>query len=291
MKFDQRVLCELFPSQSDVSRSPGISTPWYINRLSEIAAPNALVQSTTDLGVAVGGENLGVTSLTLVSPSLGLSGADTVKTRETRDLAEPATHEDVLEVISITRSKDLAVRTGVKLVDHLAVGGDNSVHGVGLKLSVVGKSLEAQLRTPSVDDTLVAGSSGRRSRGSRSDDSLSAGRGRCLGLVGSGAGRGRGVLFVDNSSYGRGLVYSRGGLVGRLVGGLSVGLLSLSEVDCVNDSLIDDVNVLDLLVFGLAPGRSSESRAGKGEDGSGSAHFDSVRFEVGNELTGIDLSV
>ena len=58
----------------------------------------------------------------------------------------------------------------------------------------------------------------------------------------------------------------------------------------MNDSLVDDVNVLDLLVFGLAPGGSGKSRAGKGEDGSGGAHFDIVGFEVGSKLTGVDLS-
>ena len=199
------------------------------------------MQSAADLGVVVRGENLSVTSLALVSPALGLSGANTLKTREGRNLAEPAANEDVLKVISITRSKDLAVRAGVKLVDHLAVGGDNRVQGVGLELSVVGKGLEAHLRTPSVDDALVAGGRRGRSRSSRSDNGLGAGRCRCrclslvdngaggdrgVLLVDNGAGGGRGVLLVDNSSYGRSLVSSRGRLVLGLMGGLVGGLLS-----------------------------------------------------------------
>ena len=226
-----------------------------------------------------------MTGLAVVSPAVGLSGADTVKTGESGDLAEPATDEDVLEVVSVTRGEDLTERARVELVDHLAVGGDNTVLGVGLELSVIGKSLQAQLGAPGVNDSLVAGGGRRRSRGGGGGSSLGGrrsgclrvlnnlggGRCRCLRVLNDlGAGGGRGVLLVDNGgSYSRSLVGGGGSL-----GGLSVLLLAPSIVDGVNNSLVNDVNVLNLLVLGLGPVGCCESRAGKGEDGSGGAHFD-----------------
>lgn len=245
------------------------------------------MQSTADLGVVVGGENLSVTGLALVSPAVGLSRADTVKAGKSRDLAEPATDEDVLEVVGVTGGKDLAVGAWVELVDHLAVGRDNCVHGVGLELGVVGKSLQAQLSTPFVNNALVTGSSGRRSGGSRGGSGLGAGRSRRSGSLGGlvrdllGAGGNGGVRLVDHGGgHSRGLVDGSGGL-----GGLRL-LLALGVVHSVNDSLVNDVNVLDLLVLRLGPVGGCESSAGKGEDGSRSAHFDGVGFEVGSELTG-----
>lgn len=257
-----------------------------MNRLGKIAAPDTSVQSTADLGVVVGGEDLSVTGLAVVGPAVGLGGADTIKTGEGRNLAEPATNENVLEVVSVTGGKNLAVRAGVELVDHLSVGGDNGVHGVGLELSIVGKRLQAHLRAPCVDNGLVAGGRGRRS-GSRGGGggrlrSLGAGRGgsgsgslRVLlvddGAGGSGGNRSGGVLLVDNGGHSRSLVDGSGSL-----GGLSRLGCALGVVDCVNDSLVNDVNVLDLLVLGpgdLVVG-SCESRAGKGEDGSRVTHLD-----------------
>jgi hypothetical protein len=266
---------------------PEISSVRCKNRLCEIAAPDTGVQSATDLGVVVRSEDLGVASLALVGPAVGLGRADTVKTGEGGDLAEPATDKDVLEVVSVSGGKDLAEGAGVELVDHLAVGGDNRVHGVGLELLVVCKSLQAQLRTPSVNDALVAGIGSRRSRGGRGGSSLGAGGSGCLRLVDLGDSRDRGALLVDNG----------GGHDGSLVDGRSLSglglLLLLGEVDGMNDSLVDDVDVLDFLdLLGAGPVGNSESRAGKGEDGSGGAHFEVVEFvEVDNELTGVDWSV
>jgi len=251
-----------------------------VNRLSKIAAPDTSVQSTADLGVIVRGKDLSVTGLALVRPAIGLGGADTVKTGESRNLAEPATNENVLEVVSVTRGKDLAVRAGVELVDHLSVGGDNGVHGVGLELSVVGKRLQAHLCAPCVDNGLVAGGGGRRSgsRGGRGGRGLGAGGSRSLGvlLVDDGAGRSSGsrggrVLLVDNGGHSGSLVDGSGSL-----GGLSRLGRALGVEDSVNDSLVNDVNVLDLLVLGLGDlvVGSCESRAGKGEDGGGVTHFD-----------------
>lgn len=256
---------------------PGISSLCCVKYLSKIAAPDTGVQSATDLGVVVRGEDLSVTGLAVVGPAVGLGGTDAVKTGEGGDLAKPAADEDVLEVVSIAGSKDLAVRARVELVDHLAVGGDNGIHGVGLELGVVGKSLEAQLSAPCVDNALVARGSGRRSRSGRGRGLLGAGGSgsRCLRVLndlGAGGGRGRGVLLVDNGGgHGRSLVDGGGSL-----GGLSRLLLAFGEVDSVNDRLVNDVNVLHLLVLGLVVVGNGESRAGKGEDSSGGAHFDSV---------------
>ena len=268
-----------FPQAKMMPPTPGNLIFVMRDRLSKIAAPDASVQCTADLGVVVRGEDLSVTGLALVGPALGLGGADTVKAGERRHLAEPATDEDVLEVVSVTGGKNLTVRAGVELVDHLSVGGDNGVHSVGLELSVVGKRLHTHLRAPCVDNGLVAGGRRSGSRGGGGGRGLGAGGSRSLrvllvddGAGGSSGNRGGRVLLVDNGGHSRSLVDGSRGL-----GGLSRLGRALGVVDSVNDSLVNDVNVLDLLVLG--PGDfvvgGCESRAGKGEDGSGVTHFGS----------------
>lgn len=113
------------------------------------------MQSTADLAVAAGSEDLGVASLALIGPSIRLCSADTIEAGKGRDLAEPSSNEDVLKVGFGARGEDLTVSARVELVDHLTVAGDNRVQGISLKLGAVGESLEAQLGAPGVDNTLV----------------------------------------------------------------------------------------------------------------------------------------
>lgn len=231
------------------------------------------MQSTTDLGVVVGGKNLSVTGLAVVRPPVGLGGADTVKTGESGDLAKPAADEDVLEVVRVAGGEDLAEGAGVELVYHLAVGRNNGVHGVGLELGVVGKGLQAHLRTPSVNDGLVAGRSGRRSR----SFGLGAGRGLVDDHFAAGSRR---SLVLGRCGRGNGRCHV-GGLVVCRRGGL--GLVCV-DIHGVNGGLVDDVYIHNLLVLGVELG-CRESSAGKGKDSNRSAHFDSVDVEVDSELT------
>lgn len=97
-----------------------------------------------------------MTSLTLVSPALGLCGTDTVKASHIRLLAKPTTDKDVQEVLRFTRSKDLAHGAFVELMNHLAVTIYCGLLGVRLKLAVALKLLQAKLATPLVNNGHVA---------------------------------------------------------------------------------------------------------------------------------------
>ena len=279
------------PSRRSIKLNIPQKTPYVAqrSRLREVAAPDALVKSASDLGVRVGGEDLSVTGLASVGPALGLCGADAIETGERRHLAEPAADEDVLEVVSVAGSEDLTEGARVELVHHLAVGADDGVHGVGLELGVVREGLHAHLGAPCVDDALVArgsrgggrrgggllGGAGRSRRGSGGD-------GRVLSVFDfAGGGSGRGLLDVGGGHDGSLVDWGRG----SLLSGLS-GLGALGGVDGVNDSLVNDVDILHLLVLsGLGPGEvgSGDGRAGKGEDGGGVTHFDCV-VEFGSKL-------
>ena len=57
-----------------------------------------------------------MTGLSLVSPALGLLGADTVEAWGVGKFAEPATDEDMLEAIGLTGCEDLSHGTGVELM-------------------------------------------------------------------------------------------------------------------------------------------------------------------------------
>ena len=92
---------------------------------------------------------------------------------------------------------------------------------------------------------------------------------------------GRGLLDVGGGHDGSLVDWGRG----SLLSGLS-GLGALGGVDGVNDSLVNDVDILHLLVLsGLGPGEvgRGDGRAGKGEDGGGVTHFDCV-VEFGSKL-------
>jgi len=145
--------------------SPTSVHPQSLRLVSQIAAPDAVVKGATNLGVLRVSENLGVTGLALVCPSLGLRVAGTVETGKSGDLAEPSSDEDVLELVGGAGSEDLTVATGVKLVDHLAVALGNTVQGVGLELGVLLKGLETQLLAPLVNNSHVAGVGGGCLRG------------------------------------------------------------------------------------------------------------------------------
>lgn len=231
------------------------------------------MQSAADLRVVVGGEDLGVAGLALVAPSIGLGRADTIKTGKAGDLAEPATDEDVLEVVSAAGGEDLAVGAGVELVDHLSVAGHDGVHGVGLELGAVLEGLHAHLRAPLVDNALVTirgrGGSRRSSAGwLRSWRRLVGGLSRSL-VVGTG-GRSWRRLNVGGRDDGSLVSWLGGG--GRLSDLVTLGL---SDVHGVDNGLNDDVDVLDLLL-GAAVVGNGEGRAGKGSHGKGEcgAHLD-----------------
>jgi hypothetical protein len=89
-------------------------------RLCKIAAPDTVEPCATNLGVVVGGEDLGVAGLALVRPAFGHGGANTVKAGESGDLAEPSANEDGHEGLYgvLTRSENLTVGAGVELVRH-----------------------------------------------------------------------------------------------------------------------------------------------------------------------------
>lgn len=141
-------------AKDDPPRHPGGQS---LCLVSEIATPDAVEESATDLGVRGVFENVGVTGLALVSPPLGLIVADAVETRQFWPLAKPSSDKDVLEVVGVTRGKDLTVGAGVELVLHLAGARFNAVHGVAGELCVLCKGLEAQVLAPLGDDSHVAG--------------------------------------------------------------------------------------------------------------------------------------
>lgn len=144
--------------------------------LGNIAAPDALGVGASNLGVAGAGEDVGVASFLVaigilgVCPAFSLSCADTVHACHVGLLAEPATDEDVLEIIGLSGSKNLTETSGVELVLHLAVSVVAGLQGVGLKGGVVAEVGETELCAPGVDDAHVArvsGRSGRRAWGGR----------------------------------------------------------------------------------------------------------------------------
>ena len=110
------------PSRRSIKLNIPQKTPYVAqrSRLREVAAPDALVKSASDLGVRVGGEDLSVTGLASVGPALGLCGADAIETGERRHLAEPAADEDVLEVVSVAGSEDLT--EGARADGHSGTG-------------------------------------------------------------------------------------------------------------------------------------------------------------------------
>lgn len=102
-----------------------------------------------------------MTSLSVVGPALRHGSADSIETWEIRSLAEPATYEDVLEVVGITRGEDLGERTGVELVDHLAVAIGDSLECIALESIALGQFAHAHLDSPLVDDCHVTTTAAR----------------------------------------------------------------------------------------------------------------------------------
>jgi hypothetical protein len=132
-----------------------------VNRsdLSKIARPDTVTKTATDLGVGAAGEDLRVTSLALVIPTLIGSVASRAETWKTGDLAEPATNEDRLEVAGVTRSHDLSHGARVELVLELAAGGVGCILSIGLQGAVFGQSRHAHGSAPFVDNAHVVAAS------------------------------------------------------------------------------------------------------------------------------------
>lgn len=123
--------------------------------LSQIASPDTIGERATNLGVSSRGKDVGVASLTIVGPTLGHSGTDTIETSEVRSLAEPATDENLLKLVCATRRKNLSERAWVELVNHLAVTILDSLECVGLESVALGEIAQAQLRSPFVDNSHI----------------------------------------------------------------------------------------------------------------------------------------
>lgn len=92
--------------------------------------------------------------LALVRPALRLLSAHTVEAWGVGKLAEPATNEDVLEAVSLTRGKDLSHGAGVELMVEASNGLVGGLLCVGGELRVNGESAEAHLGAPHANDTL-----------------------------------------------------------------------------------------------------------------------------------------
>lgn len=108
-----------------------------MKRLCKIAAPDTLVERTSNLGVLRGGEDLGVASLAFVCPALGHLAANAVETGGLGKLAKPAADEDLGEVVValvvlaiLAGGENLTECASVQLVDHDTIAGDDGVHGV-----------------------------------------------------------------------------------------------------------------------------------------------------------------
>jgi hypothetical protein len=187
----------------------------------------------------------------------------------------------VLELAGLARSEHLGEGTGVQLVHHLAVAILGSLEGIGFELVVVLEGVQLELLAPLVDGVHVAtGRRGSRSRGgsglwSRSGSWLWAGCGlRSWLRLGS---RGEHWLL---SRLGLRLDWS-GSLSGAVV---TVTLITLSaDYDCVDNSLIDNVDILTFLVTNGCG--SSEDGTREGEERKS---LDSVHFDVG-DIESIDF--
>ena len=91
--------------------------------------------------------------LAFVRPALGLRGADAVETWGVWELAEPASNEDVLEVVGVTGGKDLGHGAGVELMLEATDGLVCGLLGVAGKFGVVRESAETHGSAPLGDDT------------------------------------------------------------------------------------------------------------------------------------------
>lgn len=124
--------------------------------LSQIASPDTIGERATNLGVSSRGKDVGVASLTIVGPTLGHSGTDTIETSEVRSLAEPATDENLLKLVCATRRKNLSEGAGVELVNHLTISIDGCLESVGLESVALGERAHTQLASPFVDNSHVS---------------------------------------------------------------------------------------------------------------------------------------
>jgi hypothetical protein len=214
--------------------------------------------------------------------------AGTVETGGVGPLAEPSTKVDVLELVLLAFSKNLAVNAGVELVLHHTGGGLDGVHGGTLKLGAVGKLLETHLGAPLGDYVHVASSGRSRlggglgSVGGLRSGSVCGLRSRSVG----GLSRRRGLVCghrYDRVRIGRlrHWLLDNGGGGGSsrcyIGGGRSGNRVALGDVDGLDDSLDNDVDVLDGLVsVAVTVARSGDGSASKGGDSESGAHVDSL---------------
>jgi len=241
--------------------------------LAQIAAHDALDASAADLLVVGAREDLGVASLSLVCPALGLLGADAVQAGQTGDLAEPAADEDVLELFHATGGKDLTHGAWVELVLHLAVALVAGVGGVVLEGFAVFEVGETELLAPFVDGGHVTRASiSWRGRGGllRLRGGLHRFRGNIcrlwlLWLRGSSGLRLLGLHGgVDDRRRGRG-----SGLLRLRLG--CVGLLrrrtGLGDDNSVQLGRVNDVRLSTAIGPGSGKSRASKGKERKGGDG------------------------
>jgi len=136
-----------------------------------------------------------MTSLSAVGPALGSGRADAVQAWKGGDLAEPATHVDLLKVASAARGKDLSHGARVEFVNQATNTVCAGLEGVTLEGAVLGKGRKAAGRAPLGDDGHVVPSAGADGR------SAGAGLGGGSGLS-SGSGLSRGSRFRGLCDHG-----------------------------------------------------------------------------------------
>lgn len=240
-----------------------------LDLISEIAAPDATGIGAADRLVAVRGEDVGVSSRR-VHPALRSSGALAVEAWQIRALAQPATDEDVVEIIRAAGSKHLAEGAVEELVHHLAVAVLGCLERIGFEFGALGELAETELDTVFVDNGHVAGAGNDRLRGCFDNSRLG-----CFNHNGGGSGSGSHLNDYRSGGDGGGSWLFGNGRRRRRCWGWCRLASNDGFISSVDDGLVDDVA---LLVAAMPSVGCRESGAHEGEEGNdlGGVHFDLV---------------